>query len=276
MKITYKLWLLSTFILLFSTNCAYALLDTAINYEKNTIAVFSYGESYASSNGINLYFRCKSKEYFSSKEAYEGCVNKCNDLMKKVKSIEAEITGIQTSDVNLIYKHKKASYKRPGIEEPEPSGDAENKEILCFATQDIKISMPFSQGNYDSVILIEDLMVNGQADPIEPKEYGIKGFGGLSRWLGEKNNIEYILDNKDKLKSDALENAMMKGKKQALEISKNIGKNIVGIHSVQHIDDKDKIMHLWGSFSPSSIDGGMVALDRIKYQVGILLIYTFE
>ncbi len=283
MKIISKLCLLSICIVLSSSNQVYALLDTAINYEKNTIAVFSYGEAYANSSDVKIYFRCKSNECDSSKEAYDECTKKSKNLIEKVKVLELEISNIETSDINLIYKPKKAAAAFtipgmgiPGMGKPTPSANNEGKNILCYASQDIRISMPFTKGDFISVISIEDLMINNKAEPIEPKEFGDKVYGFINKWCVEKNNLEYILDNKDKLKSEALENAILKGKKQALDIAKQINKNIVSVHSIQHVDEKDKIMHLWGSFHPASIDGGMIALDRIKYQVGILLIYTFE
>ncbi len=156
MKIISKLCLLSICIVLSSSNQVYALLDTAINYEKNTIAVFSYGEAYANSSGVKIYFRCKSNEYYSSKEAYDECTKKSKNLIGKVKELELEVSDIETSDINLIYKTKKAAFMIPGMGKPNPSANNEGKNILCYASQDIRISMPFTKENFNSVISIED------------------------------------------------------------------------------------------------------------------------
>lgn len=265
------------FTLLFIINSsAYALLDTAINYEKNVISVFSYGESYANANGVRIYFRCQSKGYYSSREAFDDCNEKCRDLISKLKGLGILITGIETSDINLSYRHKSMSYPMTGQESSPAPSDKENKDIVCIATQDIRLSIPFASKEFGDILVIEDLMLNNQAVPINPWEFGIEGFGYVTEWFGEKNNLEYTFDNKDQIKNDAIDNAIAKAKAQALHISYQIDKNIVGVHSVQYIDDKEKIVHLWGSYSPVSIEGDTVALDRIKYQVGIIVNFIIE
>ena len=265
------------FTLLFIINSsAYALLDTAINYEKNVISVFSYGESYANANGVRIYFRCQSKQYYSSREAFNDCNEKCRDLISRLKGLGILITEIETSDINLVYRHKNMSYPMTTQESSLAPSDKENKDILCLATQDIRLSIPFATKEFGDILVIEDLMLNNQAVPINPWEFGIEGFGYVTEWFGEKNNLEYTFDNKDEIKNDAIENAIAKARAQALHISYQINKNIVGVHSVQYIDDKEKIIHLWGSYSPVSIEGDSVALDRIKYQIGIIVNFTIE
>lgn len=264
------------------TPSAMAILNTSMDLEEKVISVFNYGEVAIKPDGVSIFFRCASELFSTTKEAFSDCNAKIDESISVLNSLDLEIDSIEKTPIKFFFK-KKSKY---GISPNIPSHSADKKSqkkeqiINCIAVQDIQITLSNKTKDinkvFDDIILIEDEMLEKNMLPIEPNEFGRKGFAFLEHWFREKNNIEWFIKDKTALKKQALEIAITKARTKAEEIAKNLDKTIVGVHSVQYIDEKEKIIHIWNSLSPISLKETVETYNNIRYQLGIVVNFSFE
>ena len=276
-----KLFMLQIILSFIFTSPAKAILNTYIDLEKGVISVYSYVEASVNAEGVNIYFRCKSKSCKTTAEAFADCTTQMDSTVTAINSLGLNVENIEKVSAKLYFE-KKLAYNIPDVSDipSTPSGNQPKETINVVSVQDIKITISNKDKDKDKyfkdVILIEDAMLKRGLLPIEHSDYGQKPFAFMESWLGSKDNTELFIRDTKQLESEALKKAIDQAKVKADEIAKNLNKVITGVYSIQYIDEKDKIIHILNSFRPSSFNEPVEYSDTLKYRIGIIVNFSFE
>lgn len=277
MKRITNITILCGFLLIFfSTNvpCAKAIVNSSMDLEKGVISVFSKGEVVIKPDGANIFFRSTTAAFSTTQEAFSDCKTKVENSISILRSLGSVVETIEKTPIKFHFK-KKGHYGMSSM-----ASDSSKISIDCVAVQDIRITLTnkaeTTKKINEQIILIEDKMLENKMLPINPDEFGAKGFAFLETWFGEKNNIEWFIKDKELVKKQALKIAMSKAMAKAKEIAQNFNKTIKEVHSIQYIDEKEKILHIWNSLTPYSLKETVELHNKIRYQLGIIVNFSFE
>lgn len=270
-------------LLLSNPSPAAAILNTSIDLEEHVISVFSSGQVETPPEGARLFFRYASNKFSTTKEALADCQTKIDASVVALQSTGVTIGGIEKTPARFFMR-REATYGSQ-LHQMSPGGEKEEQgqppKINCTAVQDLQITLVVHEGKsttdvFKDLIAIEDTMLTTGLVPIEPSEFGRKGFAFLEQWFGEKNNVEWFVADHATAKSQALAAALGKARTTAEEIAKNLNKTITGLHSVQFIDEKEKLLHVSSALCDLPLKETVETHSNIRYQLGLIANFSFE
>lgn len=263
------------------TPAATAILNTSIDLEEHVISVFSYGDVSTAPDGVQMFFRCASQPVPTTREALADCQAKVDAAQAVLKSMEVAVDRIETTPTQFFMKRESGHTSLRGLSSVQAGSDGQPpSKIQCVAVQDLRLTLVNHAKAFDELfrrlVVIEDKMLATELIPIEPNEFGKKGFAFLEQWFGEKKNVEWLISDEAGAQRQAMGVALARARATADDIAKNLNKTIREVHSIQYVDDKDKLRHLWNSFCPISVKGTVELPSEIRYQLGLIVNFTFE
>ncbi|MDO8730667.1 MAG: SIMPL domain-containing protein [Candidatus Omnitrophota bacterium] len=274
---------------------AYALLDTAVDMEQNVITVFASADISVEPDEVRLFYRSMSAPAPTATEALTECRKMSEEAIAALETLGVKADSLSRTGIKILFKQENPMAALMGgyaaTQTSRPTGDdADSAEELyaktsaaslggkmkttCVAVEDISVPLPYSRKN--DTVLVQDKMMETKLTPIDPNEYGVKGSDVFQPFFGEKNNAALYIKETGPAQSQAFKQAVEKARLQADGIAQAIGKTLKDVHSVQYVDDKAKILHLWNSLVPVQLYETVETPRGYKYRLALIVNFSFE
>lgn len=270
---------------------AYALLDTAVDMEQNIITVFASADISVEPDEVRLFYRSMSAPAPTAAEAMTECRKMSEEAIAALETLGVKASSLSRTGIKILFKQEnpmaalmggyaatQAGRPAGGAGDGDNAGSAASSggktKTMCVAFEDISIPLPYSRKN--DTVLVQDKMMETKVTPIDPNEYGIKSSDVFQPFFSEKNNTALYIKETGPVESQAFKRAVEKARLQADGIAQAIGKTVKDVHSVQYVDDKAKILHLWNSLVPVQLYETVETPRGYKYRLGLIVNFSFE
>lgn len=264
---------------------AYALLDTAVDMEQNVITVFASADIPVEPDEVRLFYRSLSAPAPTATEAMTECRKMSEEAIAALETLGVKADSLSRTGIKILFKQENpmaalmggyaaTQNSRSTGDDADSASSSRKMKTMCLAVEDISVPLPYARKN--DTVLVQDKMMETKVTPIDPNEYGVKGTDMFQPFFGEKNNTALYIKETGPTENQAFKQAIEKARLQADGIAQAIGKTIKDVHSVQYVDDKAKILHLWNSLVPVQLYETVETPRGYKYRLALIVNFSFE